>query len=155
MNVKATLLVAPTITAVTPATGNAAGGTAITISGAEFAGVKGVTVGTVPVPFTVLSENTIAATTSAGLAGAATPVTVATIAGTATASFAYEPVCVVPKLKGRKLKPAKQALLKANCKPGKVTRRKGVTAKAGKVVEQNPKQGTSRPADAKVSLKLG
>ena len=62
---------------------------------------------------------------------------------------------MVPKLKGRKLKPAKQALLKAHCKPGKVTRRKGVTAKAGKVVGQSPKQGTSRPADAKVSLKLG
>ena len=155
MNVKATLLLAPTVSAVTPATGNAAGGTAITISGAEFADVTGVTVGTVPVPFTIVSENLITATTTAGTAGAATPVTVTTIAGAATGSFAYEPVCVVPKLKGRKLKPAKRALLKAHCKPGKVTRGKGVTAKAGKVVGQSPKQETSRPADAKVSLKLG
>jgi hypothetical protein len=155
MNVRATLLPAPTISAVTPGTGKAAGGTAITITGTEFAGVKGVTVGTVPVPFTVLSEGAIAATTSAGIAGAATPVTVSTIAGTATTSFAYEPVCEVPKLKGRMLKPAKRALRKAHCKPGKVTRRNGVTAKTGKVVEQSPKQGTSRPADAKVSLKLG
>ena len=85
MNVKATLLMPPTISAVTPGTGKAAGGTAITISGAEFADVKGVTVGTVPVPFTVVSENLITATTTAGTAGADTPVTVTTIAGTGTA----------------------------------------------------------------------
>jgi IPT/TIG domain/PASTA domain len=155
MNISATLLVAPTIAAVTPATGPAAGGTVITISGSEFAYVKGVTVGSVPVPFTVVSESTITATTTAGIAGSPTPVTVTTIAGTATGGFAYDPDCKVPKLKGRKLKPAKQALLKAHCRPGTVTRAKGVSAKAGKVVKQNPMQGTSRQAGAKVSLKLG
>lgn len=155
MNVSATLLVAPTISTVSPATGPAAGGTTITITGSEFARVKGVTVGSVPVPFTVISETTITATTTAGVAGSPTPVTVSTVAGNATGAFSYDAECKVPKLTGRKLKPAKEALRKAHCKPGNVTRPKGVSAKAGKVVKQNPKQGTSRQAGAKVSLKLG
>jgi hypothetical protein len=155
MNVAATLLAAPTIASVSPRRGPAKGHTPITITGGEFAHVKSVLVGSVPVPFSVVSESEITATTAAGSAGFPTPVTVTTIAGNATAAFHYEPDCKVPKLKGRKLKPAKRALRNAHCKPGRVTRAKGVGARSGKVVKQSPKQGTSRPGGAKVSLKLG
>ncbi|MFT3865456.1 MAG: IPT/TIG domain-containing protein [Solirubrobacterales bacterium] len=155
MNVKATLLAAPTVSAVTPGKGTAVGGTAITITGSEFARVQGVTVGGVPVPFTVASEASISATTTAGTAGAATPVTVTTIAGTGSGTFTYEVACKVPKLKGKSLRAAKKALAKAHCKLGKVSTEKGVTAKSGKVVKVSPSQGSSRPAGTKVSVKLG
>jgi hypothetical protein len=155
LNVSATLLAAPTIASVSPGRGPATGHTPITITGAEFAHVKSVLVGSVPVPFSVVSETEITATTAAGLAGFPTPVTVTTIAGNATAAFNYEPACKVPKLKGRKLKLAKRALLNAHCAPGKVTRAKGVGAKGLKVVKQSPRQGSTRPGGAKVSLRLG
>ena len=62
------------------------------------------------------------------------------------------PVCTVPKLKGKKLKAARKALVKADCKAGRLTGKKGL--KSAKVVKQRPKPGTTLPAGAKVSLKL-
>jgi len=155
MNVSATLLAAPTISSLSPRKGPAKGHTAITITGSEFAHVKSVLVGSVPVPFSVVSETEITATTAAGVAGFPTPVTVTTIAGNATTAFNYEPDCKVPKLEDRTLKSAKRALLNAHCRPGKVTRERGVSAKSGKVVKQGLEPGASRPGGAKVSLKLG
>lgn len=155
MNVAATLLAAPTVSAVTPADGPAAGGTTITIIGSEFAHVKSVTIGSEQVPFNVASETTITATTTAGTAGLATTVAVTTIAGSGAGAFNYDPICKVPKLKGRKLPSAKKALVNAHCKLGKVTKKKGVTTKSGKVVKANPGQGSSRKAGAKISVKLG
>jgi len=58
--------------------------------------------------------------------------------------------CVVPKLKGKKLKSAKKVLRNGECRIGKVKGRKG-----GKVKKQNPKPGTVLPADSVVNLKLG
>jgi beta-lactam-binding protein with PASTA domain len=49
--------------------------------------------------------------------------------------------CTVPKLTGKKLKAAKKGLTRADCKLGKVTKKKGATAKGGKVVKQSPKAG--------------
>ena len=66
---------------------------------------------------------------------------------------ASSPQCQVPKLKGKKLKAAKKAITAANCKLGKVTKKKGVTT--GKVVKQSPKVGTTAPAGSKVTLTLG
>lgn len=45
------------------------------------------------------------------------------------------PQCIVPKLKGKKLKAAKRALTAAQCKIGAVKKRAGATAKTGKVVK--------------------
>ena len=59
--------------------------------------------------------------------------------------------CAVPKLAGKKLKPAKKALLKADCKLGKV---KGHKSKSAKVAKQNPKPGKILAPGAKVSVKL-
>ena len=63
--------------------------------------------------------------------------------------------CRVPKLAGKKFSTAKKAIAAAHCKVGTVTKKKGVTAKTGKVVEQSPKVGTRKSAGSKVNLTLG
>ncbi|MFL5872971.1 MAG: PASTA domain-containing protein [Solirubrobacterales bacterium] len=60
--------------------------------------------------------------------------------------------CVVPKLKKRSLKGAKKALRKANCKPGKVSRRFSTKAKEGKVVRGSKSRGKVLPGGSKVKL---
>jgi hypothetical protein len=65
------------------------------------------------------------------------------------------PTCTVPKLVGKRLKAAKKRIRAADCKVGHVGRKKGVTARSGKVVRQRPKPGAVLPAGSKVSLKLG
>jgi beta-lactam-binding protein with PASTA domain len=62
---------------------------------------------------------------------------------------------VVPRLNGEKLKRARKQLRKASCRTGRVTRKKGVNAKAAKVVKQNPKAGKAVAPGAKVNLTLG
>jgi hypothetical protein len=71
-----------------------------------------------------------------------------TVAGptTVTATFGG---CVVPKVKGKKLKRAKKRLRGADCRIGKV---KG--AKGGKVKKQKPKPGTVLPVNGKVNVTL-
>ncbi len=64
-------------------------------------------------------------------------------------------LCVVPKLKGKRLKAAKRAIRARDCKVGHVGKREGVTAKTGRVIKQRPKAGTSRPAGSVVNVKLG
>jgi uncharacterized repeat protein (TIGR01451 family) len=60
--------------------------------------------------------------------------------------------CVVPKLKRRGLKGAKKALRRANCKPGKVTRRYNGKFNEGKVVRGGKTRGKVLPAGTKVKL---
>lgn len=62
---------AATIDTITPATGPAAGGTNITITGTDFSGAEGVTVGgAAATNFKVVSNTKITCTTPAGTAGA-------------------------------------------------------------------------------------
>lgn len=153
----ADVLPPPTVSAISPASGPIGGGAAVTISGANFIEVKGVSFGGVPAAsFNVVNEGTITAVAPAGAAIGSVPVTVTTIAGTATSgqSFAYE-ACAVPKLRGRKLKGAKKAIRAGDCLVGKVRKRKGVTAKTGKVLKQRPKPGQVLPPGTKVNVKLG
>lgn len=63
--------------------------------------------------------------------------------------------CKVPKLKGRSLKGAKQAIRKAGCKVGKVTPAKGVGAAKAKVGGQQPAPAKQVPDGTKVAIKLG
>ena len=63
--------------------------------------------------------------------------------------------CIVPKVKGKKLKAAKKALRNAGCDPGKVKKPKRVPKKKARVRKQNPKAGTEVPAGTDVNLKLG
>jgi hypothetical protein len=63
--------------------------------------------------------------------------------------------CVVPKLKGKKLKAAKKMLRAADCKIGLVTKNKGMKATTGTVVKQSPKSGKVRPGKTAVRVTLG
>ena len=60
--------------------------------------------------------------------------------------------CLVPNLKGKRLKRAKKILKKGNCRLGTV---KPKDQKTGKVVKQRPKVGTVLPLGGKVNIKLG
>lgn len=166
LDLTATILGPPTIATVSPTTGPPSGGTPITIVGTEFAHVKEVTIGSASVPFTVVSETSITTTTPAGSAGTTIPLSVTTAAGIASSAFSYDSAttvisapapaaCKVPQLKTKKLKVAEKALSKANCKLGKVTRKKGVAAVKTKVVGQQPKPGTPRSTGSKVNVTLG
>ena len=75
-------------------------------------------------------------------------------ARSASATFTLQssaPVCLVPKVKGKKLAAAKSALTRVHCKAGKITRRFS-KVKKGRVISQRPKPGTNLPAGAKVNL---
>jgi hypothetical protein len=192
------ILPAPGITAVTPSSGPAGTQDPLTITGHDFTDVTSVAFGGLPANYEVRSETEIVAEAYAFHPGAA-PVTVTTVAGTATAptEFTFEekkeeapiieppppvgsnpftpvvippiepldippltfpadpPECRVPKLKGKTLKQAKPLLTAAHCKLGKVTKRKGVKVKRGKVVGEIPPAGARAHAGWPVQVKLG
>lgn len=154
LNVSATLLPPPAVTALTPVTASIKGGNVV-ITGLNFASVTGVTFGTTPVPFTVNSEAQITAVAPPSKTLGAVPVTVTTVAGAATSAvpFTYEG-CRVPQLKGKKLKASKKKLRKADCRIGNVKKLHDATAKSGKVVKQNPKPGKILVPGAKVKVVL-
>jgi uncharacterized delta-60 repeat protein len=60
--------------------------------------------------------------------------------------------CVVPKLKGRRLKAAVRLLKQRRCAVGKVGRRSSATVAKGRVISQRPAAGTQVAASWKVSL---
>jgi PASTA domain-containing protein/IPT/TIG domain-containing protein len=155
LNVSATLLLPPTITGLSPATGSVKGA-AVTITGTNFANVTGVAFGGVAAKsFTVSSEGQITAVAPVSKVLTTVPVTVTNSAGTATSTrpFTYEG-CKVPRLKGKKLKAAKKKIRKANCKLGKVKKLHGATAKTGKVTKQSPKSGRVLAPDSRVKITL-
>lgn len=80
---------APTVTSVSPSTGPVAGGSSITITGANFTGATGVTIGGVAATgFTVNSSTSITATVPAGASGTAS-VVVTTAVGSNAANTLY------------------------------------------------------------------
>jgi hypothetical protein len=156
----------PTVTSLTPGSGATGGGTSVTISGTDFEGASAVKFGaTAAQSFTVNSESSITAVAPAGASGAGAPISVTTAAGTATSSQAFTyadppapPVvaatCKVPKLSGKTLRAAKKRIRAADCKVGKLTKRRGATAKDGEVVKQVPKPGATVPATTQVKVTL-
>jgi hypothetical protein len=149
----------PAITSVDPDFGPVAGGTTVTITGTDLTAASAVKFGSLPATsFTVESETKITATAPRSKTVGAVDVTATTLAGTSVTSrvdrFYYEG-CVVPKLKGKKLKAAKKAIGRADCKLGKVTRRAGKAKQRGKVLTQQPKPGKVLALHAKVNLTLG
>ena len=86
-----TYVVAPTVSSVSPNSGPAAGGTAVTITGTNFAAGATVTFGaTAATNVVVVNSTTITATTPAGSAGAVTvTVTVNGQSGSLTNGFTY------------------------------------------------------------------
>ncbi|HEX5610601.1 MAG TPA: IPT/TIG domain-containing protein [Solirubrobacterales bacterium] len=156
LNVSATLLPPPAISAITPAKGSIKGGSNVVLTGLNFASVTGVTFGGVPAVFAVNSEGQITAVSPASKKITKVPVTVTTIAGAATAvqTFSYEG-CKVPGLGGKKLKAAKKTLRNKDCKVGKVKKTGDATANTGKVKKQNPKPGKILAPGTKVNVTLG
>jgi hypothetical protein len=133
------------------------GGGTVTIAGANFVEVKGVSFGATPASsYAVSSEGTITAVAPPSATLARVPLSVTTVAGSAssTQTFVYKG-CLVPKLKGKKLKTAKKKLKAADCKVGTVRKLKGATSKTGKVKKQSPKPGKVLAPGSKVSVKLG
>jgi hypothetical protein len=147
----------PTVSLINPGSGTLSGGTTVTIAGSDFVGVSSVSFGSTSANFSVASEGQITAVAPPGVPGA-TAVTVTTNAGTSavgsTDQFTYT-TCAVPKLKKLKLKAAKKKLVAAGCKVGKVTRKKGVSAKKGKIVKQGAKPGKQLAPGSKVGVTLG
>jgi hypothetical protein len=162
LNITATVQQPPAITAVGPPQGSISGGTSVVISGHDFAAVSAVKFGSTPASsFTVNSENAITAVAPSNATSGPVDTSVTTVAGTSAISaadqFTYTAElptasCVVPKLKGKKVKAARKALTKADCKLGKV---KGKKTKSAKVKKQSPKVGNVLPPGAKVNIKLG
>lgn len=154
LNISASLLPPPAITSITPAEGSIKGASVV-IAGANFAGVTGVSFGSVPAVFAVNSEGQITATAPPSKTLSKVPVTVTTVAGSATSAqaFAYQG-CKVPQLKGKKLKAAKKKVRKGDCKLGKVKKLDGATAKTGKVTKQSPKAGKVLAPGSKIKITL-
>ncbi len=145
----------PAITAIAPSSGSIAGGTTVTITGTDFGTASAVKFGSTPATgYTVDSETQITAFAPPSLVTGKVDVAVTTTAGSSAIvkadSFTYTG-CVVPKLKGKKLKQAKRALRSAGCKPGKVRGQKG---KSAKVVKQNPPRGKTLVPGAAVNIKV-
>jgi hypothetical protein len=156
MNVEASLLPPPVIGSLTPAAGPIKNAT-ITIAGANFATVQGVSFGGVPAKsFTVYSEEQIVAVAPDSALLSQVPVSVTTSAGSTTSAqtFAYEG-CQVPKLKGKKLKASKKTARKSDCRIGKVEKLGDVTAKTGKVVKQRPRPGKVLLPGTRIKVTLG
>ena len=80
-----TVIPAPTVTSVSPSTGPAAGGTAVTITGSAAA-------------FTVVNDTTITATTPSGPPGQTVSVAVTTPSGTSAANSLFQYQAQVPTL---------------------------------------------------------
>jgi hypothetical protein len=150
----------PAIDSLAPEYGPVAGGTAVKITGTDFNAASAVEFGETPAAgFTVDSDTQITATAPKSAKVGAVDVTVTTIAGTSPVGKAdrfYFEGCRVPKLKGKKLRAAKKALYRADCKLGKVQRRTVSNSKARhKVIKQSPKPGKVLASGSKVRIVLG
>ena len=146
----------PGISSINPASGSIAGGSSVVISGHDFSGASAMKFGfTAASSFTVNSDTQITAIAPPSSTPGVVDTSVTTAAGTTAAAaadqFTYT-ACVVPKLKGKKLKADKKKLKKADCRLGKV---KGPKGKSAKVKKQKPKPGSVLPAGSKVNVKLG
>jgi len=150
----------PKVEALAPESGPVAGGAAVKITGTDFNAASAVRFGETPAAgFTVDSDTQITATAPKSAAVGAVDVTVTTVAGTSPVDrvdrFYYEG-CQVPKLKGKRLKAAKKALYRAECKLGKVQRRHVRSAKSKhKVIKQSPKPGKVLASGSKVRVVIG
>jgi hypothetical protein len=147
---------APAVESISPDFGPVTGGTTVTITGTNLNAASAVKFDTVPASgFTVESETQISAIVPPSTKVGTVDVTVTTLAGTSPTTrsdhFTYQG-CVVPQLKGKKVKPAKKAIRRANCKVGTIKRRNG---KPNRVIRQKPKPGKVLAPATKVNLVVG
>jgi hypothetical protein len=148
----------PVVKAVEPTFGPLTGSTKVKITGTDLGGASAVMFGEQPAAaFTVESETQITATAPPFTQRVAVPITVRTVAGTSELTKADEFTytgCIVPKLTGRSLQSAQNALRNSGCKIGKVNKLKGATARNGKVIGQGTAKGKILAAGAKVNVTL-
>jgi hypothetical protein len=159
LNLTAIVQPPPGLSSIGTSSGPTTGGTSVVITGHDLTGATAVQFGATPAStFTVNSESQVTAASPPNSSPGPVDIKVTTAAGTTATSaadrFTYvapPPVitCTVPKLRGKKLKAAKKALLKAECKLGKV---KGKKSSSAKVKTQKPKSGTVLTAGSKVNV---
>ena len=145
----------PTISSLSTRSGSVTGGTTVTLTGNYFGEATAIKFGEAPATsFKVESETKLTAVAPQVAQPGAVDITVTTPGGTSEATsadrFSYK-ACVVPKLKGKKLKAAKNALRSAGCTLGRVTGEKG---KKAKVLKQKPQPGKVLAPGSKVNVKL-
>jgi hypothetical protein len=63
--------------------------------------------------------------------------------------------CRVPRLKARSLQVSMRRIKEANCRVGRIGKRRGATMETGRVVRQNPRAGKVLVKGATVNLTLG
>jgi len=156
LNVEATILPAPRLTAISPTSGSISGGTPVTVAGANLAEVRSVSFSGVPaLSYTVSNEGLLTAVAPPNTELTSRTIEVTTVAGRATSPQTFNYVgCVVPLLKKYKLKAATNKLKGAGCALGKVKRLKKVSVRKGKVTRQSPASGTILPPGGKVAVTL-
>jgi IPT/TIG domain/PASTA domain len=147
----------PGISSLSPASGPTAGGTSVTIAGHDFTGATEVSFGSVPATsFTVDSDTQITAVSPRGSrgevdVGVKNPGQSPAVAAD---TFTYT-ACVVPKLRGKSVRAAKNRLKKADCKLGKVKHKKGRKGRKAKVIGQSAKPGKVFPSGKKIKVTVG
>jgi PASTA domain/Divergent InlB B-repeat domain len=110
---------------------------------------------------TASAGSTFAGWSGGGCSGTGTCAVTLNSDTTVTATFNHvappppHTMCVVPKLKGKKLGAARKAIKKAHCSVGKIAKVKSSRKNKGRVVSQKPKPGKHLKKSAKVSLKVG
>jgi hypothetical protein len=158
IGVQALVQPTPTVASISPATSPIGGGGTVTIRGTDFEEASRVDFGGVPATdFSVESAAQITAVVPPVVAPGPVPVSVTTIAGTASAPQALEyQACLVPSLKSKTLAAAKRALKAAGCAAGKVTHKPGAKGGHGKkrpkVVAQSQPPGKTLPVGTKIGL---
>ena len=65
------------------------------------------------------------------------------------------PVCIVPKVTGKKLAAAKRSIRRAHCAVGTITRKKASKARRGRVLKQSPRAGRRIERGGRVNLVVG
>jgi hypothetical protein len=158
----------PGLSSISPSSGPSEGGTQVVISGHDFSGATGVSFGGTPASFTVNSDNEVIAAAPPGNRSGPVGVTVRTAAGVTpdvpAGQFTYLAAiapsqsgsagCVVPNLKGKRLKRAKRHLRNAGCAIGRIKKIKGAPVRAGRISRQHPSSGSILAHGAKINVVL-
>ena len=158
----------PEVTGLAPGTGPVGGGTTVVISGKDFDEVATVSFGTTAAAsFNVDSESQITAVSPPASGPGGVDVRVTTTAGTSPIEgadqFTYTAPavgqststvakCIVPRLKGKRVKAAARKLRRARCRLGRV---KGHRSKRAVVKRQHPRPGKTLPLHGKVAIRVG
>ena len=169
----AAVAVAPTITAITPSSGQA--GTSVVIRGGDFATTRQVLFGDTPATFVVDGHDQITAVAPAGLEGTAAIVVVTapgSSAPTPAAQFSYVPapvstqqsqaqetqrslICArVPTLVGYTLAAARRVLDRDGCQDVRLQVEGGRKGRGPRIVVQKPQAGTPLYQGDRVVVRL-